>query len=125
MNDLERIDAYNAAFQQALQQGDAEACAGLCVETAVLMPPEEPPVKGREAIRNHFAGLGADTSVHGSVVELEISGDLAYQHSRVSWSGDDGSRYTDSLDVLQKQADGSWLLLASAWNTSAGFDLEE
>ena len=121
MNELERIDDYNLAFEQALQSGDADACARLCAENAILMPPEEPPVKGSEAIRNHFAGLGADSSVNGSVLELNISGDLAYQHSRVSWGSGDDARYTDSLDVLQKQTDGRWLLLASAWNTSTGF----
>ena len=122
MSDLQQIERYNAAFQQALQQGDAEACAALCVETAVLMPPEQAPVTGRAAIINHFADLGADASVHSSVVDLTLSGELACQHSRVSW-GDDGARkYAESLDVLQKQADGSWLLLACAWNTSSGFD---
>lgn len=125
MTDLERIEHYNNAFQQAMQHGDAEACIALCTPSAMLMPPEEPPVKGHDAIRKHFSGLGADPSVSANVVELNVSGDLAYQHSRVSWSGDDGARYTDSLDVLQKQDDGSWLLLASAWNTSSGFATEE
>lgn len=125
MSDLERIDEYNAAFEQALQQGDADACAGLCAGKAILMPPEEQPVMGRDAIKNHFAGLGADSSVRGSVVELEISGDLAYQHSKVSWGSGDNARYTNSLDVLQRQNDGRWLLLASAWNTSNGFELSE
>lgn len=124
MSDKEQIDLYNAAFQQALQQGDAAGCAALCAETAILMPPEEAPVKGRKAISRHFAGLGADPSVQGSVVDLEISGELAYQHSRVSWGSDGSRKYTDSLDVLLKQADGSWLLLASAWNSSGGFDDE-
>lgn len=123
MSDLEQINRYNAAFQQALQQGDAEGCAALCADLAILMPPEEATVKGREAISRHFAGLGADASVQGSVVDLAISGDLAYQHSRVSWDSGAGRKYTDSLDVLQKQDDGSWLLLASAWNTSSGFDI--
>ena len=121
MSDLDNIDKYNRAFQSAMQAGDVEACVALCTEDATLMPPEEAPVQGREAIGKHFSGLGADPSVQASVVALSVSGELACQHSRVSWSGDDGSRYTDSLDVLQKQADGSWLLLASSWNTSSGF----
>ena len=121
MSDSEGIDQYNNAFQQAMQQGDSEACASLCVETAILMPPEELPVKGHDAIRKHFADLGPDPSVQGRVIELEISGDLAYQHSQISWRSDGGISHTDSLDVLQKQDDGRWLLLASSWNTSSGF----
>ena len=121
MSDQQQIDRFNNAFQQAMQQGNGEACVALCVDSAILMPPEEPPIKGHEAIRNHFANLGPDSSVQGSVLELEISGDLACQHSRVSWSGQGGAKYTDSLDVLQRQGDGNWLLLASSWNTSSGF----
>ena len=122
MSDLELIGEYTAAFQQALHEGDGKTCAELCVENAVLMPPEEPPVIGREAIMQHFSSLGADPSVRGKVMHLEVSGDLAYQHIRVSWEADDGSRYTDSFEVLQRQADGNWRCLASSWNSSSGFE---
>ncbi len=121
MSETNQIDEYNNAFQSAMQTGDVEACVALCTEDAILMPPEEAPVRGREAIARHFSGLGADASVQATVIELNVSGDLACQHSQVSWNGDDGPRYTDSLDVLQKQSDGRWLLLASSWNTSSGF----
>jgi ketosteroid isomerase-like protein len=124
MSDLESIGEYTAAFQKALHEGDGKTCAALCVENAVLMPPEEPPVVGREAIMQHFSGLGADPSVRGKVMDLEVSGDLAYQRMRVSWDADDGSRHTDSLEVLQRQDDGSWRCLASSWNSVSGFENE-
>jgi len=124
MSDLESINAYNAAFMKALHEGNGKACAALCTDNAVMMPPEEAPVIGSEAISRHFAGLGADPSVHSEVIGLEVSGDLACQHTRISWDGDGGTRYTDSLEVLQKQADGSWQCLFSAWNTAAGFKSE-
>ena len=121
MSDLESISEYTAAFMNALLEGDGKACAALCTENAVLMPPEEAPVVGSEAISRHFAGLGADPSVEGEVISVEISGDLACQQTRISWDSNGGRRYTDSLEVLQRQADGSWRCLASAWNTVAGF----
>ena len=124
MSDLELINEYNVAFMKALHEGDGKACAALCVDDAVLMPPEEAPVIGSEAISRHFAGLGADPSVHGEVINLEISGDLALQRTRVSWDADGGARHTDSLEVLQRQADGSWRCLASSWNSAAGFKSE-
>lgn len=124
MSDLDQIGEYSAAFQKAMHEGDGKTCAALCVDNAVLMPPEEPPVIGRDAITKHFADLGADPSVHGEVVNLEVSGDLAFQHTRVSWDADGGRRHTDSFEVLQKQADGNWRCLASSWNSVAGFEGE-
>ena len=32
------------------------------------------------------------------------------------------TKYTDCLDVLQKQADGSWLYVVSTWNSEEGLD---
>lgn len=124
MSDHELIDEYTAAFQKALHEGDGDACAALCAESAVLMPPEEAPVIGSDAISRHFAGLGADPSVRIELVNREISGDLAFQQTRVSWDADGGTRHTDSFEVMKKQADGSWLCLASSWNSVAGFKSE-
>ena len=122
MSDLESINEYTAAFQQALHEGDGKTCAALCVDNAVMMPPEEALVVGNEAISRHFADLGADPSVKIELINLEVSGDLAFQQTRVSWDEDGGSKYTDSFEVLQRQADGSWRCLASSWNTAAGFN---
>ena len=36
--------------------------------------------------------------------------------------GDSGTtKYTDTLDVLRQQNEGSWAYLASAWNSADGF----
>jgi ketosteroid isomerase-like protein len=121
MSDLDLIGEYTAVFEKALHDGDGDTCAALCVENAVLLPPEEAPVIGKAAIGRHFANLGADPSVRLETINLEISGDLAFQQTRVSWDGDGGARHTDSIEVMQRQADGNWRCLASAWNSAAGF----
>ncbi len=122
MSDKEKIDACNAMFQEALRQGDADRCAAMCTEDAVMMPPNAPPIEGCEAIKRHFAKLGPDSSISAEISKVEVFGELAYQLSRVSWASDGNTKYTDALDVLRKQADGSWLFVASAWNSSGGFD---
>lgn len=121
MSDLESIGEYNAAFLKALHEGDGKTCAALCVDNAVMMPPEAALVVGNAAISRHFADLGADPSVQVETINLEVSGDLAFQQTRVSWDADGGTRYTDSFEILQRQADNSWRCLASSWNTATGF----
>ncbi len=122
MSDIEKINALYTNFEAALREGDGAKCASMCDENAVLMPPNEPSIKGRDAIKNHFANLGPDSSVTGESLKTEVSGNIAYQHSRVSWGSDGNTRYTESLDVLQRQNDGSWLFGICAWNSAEGFD---
>jgi uncharacterized protein (TIGR02246 family) len=122
MNDVEKINALNADFEKALREGDGEKCAAMCDENAVMMPPNKKPIEGREAIKQHFANLGSDSTVSGETLSIEVSGGLAYQRSRATWNSNGQQRYTDSLDVLKQQDDGTWLFIASAWNSSEGFD---
>ena len=86
------------------------------------MPPNAPLVQGRDAIKKHFDDLGPDSSVGGDILKTEISGNLAYQTTRVTWESDGRTKYTDCLDILQKQDDGSWLYVVSTWNSEEGLD---
>lgn len=122
MSDLDKIHALNAAFETAMQEGDADKCASMCSEDAVFMPPNKPPIEGREAIRQHIKNLGPDSTLSGESVNIEVSGRLAYQRSRATWESNGKTKYTDSLEALQQQDDGSWLFIASSWNSSAGFE---
>ena len=124
MNDVDKINAINAAFQEAVRVGDGDKCASMYDEKGVVMPPNLPLVEGRGAIGQHFANLGPDSTVTASTPKIEVSGKLAYQLYRVSWGSDGNTKYTDCLDVLKQQDDGSWLAVASAWNSEDGFDLE-
>lgn len=122
MSEIEKINARNVAFQDALRKGDADTCASMCAEDAVMMPPSAPPVEGRDAIKQHFAKLGPDATVTADILKTEVFGGLAYQRSRVSWDSNGKTKYTDTLDVLRQHDDGSWLFVASSWNNSEGFD---
>ena len=124
MSDIEKIKAINAAALEAVRVGDGEKCASTYDEKAVVMPPNIPLLEGHDAIRQHFADLGPDSTVTVGTPKIEVSGKLAYQLCRVSWGSDGNTKYTDCLDVLKQQDDGSWLYVASAWNSEDGFDLE-
>ena len=122
MSDIEEIHALNAAFEEAMKEGDGDRCAAMCSENAVFMPPNKPPVEGREQIKQHINNIGPDSTLTGEALTIEVSGGLAYQRSRASWESDGKTKYTDSMEVLQRQDDGAWVFIASSWNSSAGFD---
>ena len=122
MSEIEKINTCNVAFQKVVREGDADTCASMCAEDAVMMPPNAPPVEGRDAIKRHFARLGPDSTVTADILKVEVFGRLAYQRSRVSWDSNGKTKYTDCLNVLRQHDDGSWLFVASAWNSSEGFD---
>ncbi len=124
MSDIDKINEINAAFQEAVRVGDGEKCASMYNEKGVVMPPNIPLLEGHDAIWQHFANLGPDSTVTASTAKIEVSGKLAYQLYRVSWGSDGKTKYTDCFDVLKQQDDGSWLYVASAWNSEDGFDLE-
>ncbi len=122
MSDIEKINAINAAAQEAVRAGDGDKCASMYDEKGVMMPPNTPLVEGRGAIGQHFTNLGPDSTVTASTPKIEVSGNLAYQLYRVTWESDGKTKYTDCFDVLKQQDDGSWLYVASAWNSEEGFD---
>ena len=122
MSDIEKINACNAAFQDAMREGDANACASLCTEDAVMMPPNAPLIEGRDAIKKHLADLGPDSTVTTEFLKVEIFGRLAYTRGRVTWDANGKTKYTDTLDVLRQHDDGSWSFIVSAWNSSEGFE---
>jgi ketosteroid isomerase-like protein len=122
MSDIEKINTYYLDFMEAVRQGDGEKCASMCDENAVFLPPNEPPLKGRDAIRQLYANLGSDSTLNSEALKTEVSGGLAYQQSRVTWESNGKTKYTDTLDVLKQQDDGSWLFVACAWNSAEGID---
>ncbi len=122
MSDIDKIKAINAAALEAVRVGDGEKSASTYDEKGVMMPPNTPLVEGRGAIGQHFNNLGPDSTVTASTPKIEVSGNLAYQLYRVTWESDGKTKYTDCFDVLKQQDDGSWLYVASAWNSEDGFD---
>lgn len=90
---------------------------------AVRMPPNAPAVQGRDAIRRFIDGYPPISEFTFRLIDLKGDGQLAYMHG--AWTitftplgaampiSDSGK----ILVVLRKQADGTWLRVADAWNS--------
>ena len=88
------------------------------------LPPNQPPVQGREAIRQWFAKLPAITSFDFRIVDVDGRADLAVVRGAYNITfvlpgaprpvSDSGKE----LVVLRRQVDGSWLRVGDMWSSN-------
>jgi ketosteroid isomerase-like protein len=99
-----------------------DALAAEYAADAVRMPPNQPTVQGREAIRRWLEQLPPITSFSFRLVDLKGRGDLAFLRGAysIAFTPPGAAPASDTgkiLVVFQKQTGGSWLRVADAWNS--------
>jgi len=111
---------------RAVNTRDLEAVLASFMDDAVILPPNEPMVQGKEEIRKLLSQLTADPSFTHSVepikVQVSRAGDLAYLVGVVElrWNDPKGKPVTDrakELEVWKKQPDGTWKHALSMFNS--------
>lgn len=123
--DAEAINAVREEYIKAENAGDVEGILRTCSSDIVFVPPESPPVEGKEAAREFLGGfleafsVDLDLSSHGVVVD----GDLAYDWGSVSGTmtpdgGDTQSVSNTYLIVFERDDGGSWLQSKHVWNAN-------
>ncbi len=119
-----QLGQMNRDFAAALNAKDAKAAAAAYTEDAVLIPPEEPLVRGREAIQEYWRGaieLGGVRDVSVETMDALSSGSLGYETGsfELTVNGPDGEavihrgRY---IELLRRDPDGRWLSTHGIWN---------
>jgi len=119
-----------AAIREILQRNevswnaaDPEAVLEDYADDIVQMPPEEPAIDGKEALRASWREfLDANTSAWDLTVEdIEISGDLAFArggYTATTTEKDDGEveeEEGNSVFVLRRGSDGTWRIVIEIW----------
>lgn len=105
-------------------QADWDELADQYSEDAVLMPPNESPVQGRDAIRAWFSRWPRIANLNIGPVEYKGNGDLAYLASDFSVKIENPERPNSETEegklvwILRRQADGSWLKVRDIRNSS-------
>lgn len=101
----------------AAEAQDADAMAALYTADAVMVPPGEAPVVGRDAIRAMFASFFADgdDGVEIETVDVFTSGDVAVATRLLTIRN--GGRSSRSRNVaVWTQADGEWKIAREVWH---------
>jgi uncharacterized protein (TIGR02246 family) len=121
--DVAAITALGQAYRDAVLAGDAPAIAALHTEDAVEMPPNMVARQGRAAIQEAYGTGPLMTTFTITSKQTEGFGNLAYELGIWTASMEiegmeepyqDAGKY---MVVCEKQADGTWLMKATMWNS--------
>ncbi|MEQ8878525.1 MAG: SgcJ/EcaC family oxidoreductase [Cyclobacteriaceae bacterium] len=124
--DIEAIESMSKARAKAFNEGDAKTIASYFAEDAILMAPEQPPMKGPDQVEVYYQSIfdQYDTELSSHYDEVEVSGDLAFGRgtAEVRLKPKKGDSVITSvskyLNILQKQPNGEWLTTHDIWNSN-------
>jgi len=122
--DVAAIRAVSDARAEAFRQGDSAAIAAQFTADGFLMAPGSGTKQGREAVRAYYQSIfdEFDAGLESGYDEVSVSGDLAYGRgfAKVTLKPKVGGATTVStakyLNILRRQADGSWKTTHDIWN---------
>lgn len=117
------IPQLNAGFSDAVRRGDAAAVASYYADTAVMMPPNMPAARGRDAIRQTWSGLLASGKIDLALMtdNLIQSCDLATEVGHFDFSltppGAAAMRDKGKYAVTWKNIGGQWRIVVDIFNS--------
>ena len=105
---------------------DIEGLLDVFADDARMLPPNAPPVVGKNAIRELAGALvSPDFQVRHDMDEVFVSrgGDLAYvsYSYELTFTGPEGTPVTEAgkdISIYKKDADGSWKLAIDMWSSN-------
>jgi uncharacterized protein (TIGR02246 family) len=120
--DRAAIEAASLSWADAANAGDCDMLAAGYAEDAILLPPNQPAVEGRDAIREWCTVTPKMTDNVLEVFEIDGIGDLAYVVGRyetvVHIDGldpiPDSGKY---MEIRRRSADGTWELSRDMFNS--------
>jgi ketosteroid isomerase-like protein len=113
-------------WSKAAQSKKVDDWVAFYSDDAVILPPNEKKASGKEDVRKDIGELmmlpSLGLSWKPAKVEVARSGDLAYTQGsyQLSYADPHGKPMTDqgkTLEIWNKQADGSWKCVADMWSS--------
>jgi uncharacterized protein (TIGR02246 family) len=123
--DRKGIQDITDVWLKAMRSGDSTGIAATYTEDAMLLPPNQPVVKGREGIRHYLGQFPKITSFNVTLTEMEGHGKIAYTRGTYDVTtapaagqktpGKDSGKF---IEIRRKESDGSWRILRDFWNSN-------
>ncbi len=118
------IKSISATRAKAFNEGNANGIAIYFTDDAFLMAPGRPTKRGRVAIEAYYQAIFDEfhTELESGYEDVRVDGTLAYGrgYAKVKLTSKKDGVITHStakyLNILEKQADGSWLTTHDIWN---------
>ena len=122
MNDEQQIRDLIANWLRASREKDLNQILPLMAEDVVFLTPGQPPMRGRDAFAQGFAGWKDkfDLETECEIQEVEALGNWAYSWTRLTVTmtpiggGQANRRSGNTLTVLHKNAEGVWQIFRDA-----------
>jgi len=113
------LNKLAADFQAAYNAKDAAKVASLYAEDAVVMPPNEPAVRGRSAIEARLKReMQGNVTIKLTPTESAIAGDRAHEAGTVTVTAG-GETMTEKYLVVLMRVGGDWKIAYDIWNSDA------
>jgi uncharacterized protein (TIGR02246 family) len=127
VNVRSRVEQATVAFHQALRANDLETFMSYVAEDVVFMPPGEPPIRGRDAVRKWMTAFLAQyrtSSLSLNDREVLVGNGWAVELGTFEWAlqpAAGGAVLADRgnyMQVWKEQTDGTWRFAREVYNSS-------
>jgi ketosteroid isomerase-like protein len=123
--DLAAIAEFNQRYLQSINDGDIDTLSSLTTEDHIMMPPNRPPLIGKEAndAANGRVFEQFDIDETWTPVETVVAGDWAYQRGTFTVAatpkagGETRNTSGNFLRIYRRQPDGSWRMIRDMFNS--------
>jgi ketosteroid isomerase-like protein len=125
--DVETLNRLQKQVDAAIIRGDTERYVAFLTDDAVLLPPNGPPVTGKDAIRAWNEAMSRQFRIVSYAPvddEVVVAGDWAFRRATVDWTiapvaGSDAVRDSAKFIIIYRRlSDGSWRVARDIWNSS-------
>jgi uncharacterized protein (TIGR02246 family) len=126
------LDAEKAELMQAsrnwastVSSGNLDSMVSYWADDAVVMPPGEAALVGKEAIRGYVAGMLAvprfSITWEPEQAEVSVSGDMGYlvERNTATFTDSTGTRQTHlskAITIWRKNPEGQWKCVVDGWS---------
>ena len=116
--DKSAMRAATDSFTVYVVQHRDSMAASIYADNATFMPPNQPMVQGRAAIRAWMKTAQPLKSFVVSPIDINGRGDLAYVRGTFQLLFESGAQDRGKfLEIRQRQQDGRWLIVADIFNS--------
>jgi uncharacterized protein (TIGR02246 family) len=120
--DISALRSVVDELVQACLNKDWDKFASLLTEDAVWMPPDQPIVVGRKAVRVWVETFPSIKAFRSALESAEGRGDLAWARGTFDMTVEPAPGQRLAMKgkwsgACRRQSDGTWLLASDIWNT--------
>ena len=122
-DEIAAIEDVQQRFVAGLLARDFDALVGLYTEDAVFMPPNQPAVRGRAALKTWMAAFPQVTACTLNTERIDGRADLAYVRGsfemtlRPEGAPEAVTSHGKFVEIRRRQPNGEWLLEADIFNS--------